>query len=149
MHADDQKGDDIKGFFLKLGKSFRDVDENKMFRITSVVKKGQERKLYYRFYDTHEYPSGPPRISPFYDNVEEDPFEYTHCTEILSSRNGYVLWADDVGASLSSAPSSSAPAPTSSSSSSSSAPRSTARGKRKVEEPSSCAGPSNNTKKRR
>jgi len=147
VHADDQKGDDIKGFFLKLGKSFRDVDENKMFRITSVVKKGQERKLYYRFYDTHEYPSGPPRISPFYDDVEEDPFEYTHCTEILNSRTGYVLWADDVGDSLSSAPSSSAPAPTSSSSSS--APRFTARGKRKVEEPSSCAGPSKNTKKRR
>ena len=65
-----------------------------MFRITSVVKKGQERKLYYRFYDIREYPSGPPRISPFYDNVEEDNFEYTHCAEIVSPNNGYVLWME-------------------------------------------------------
>ena len=75
------------------------------------MKKGQERRLYYRFYDIREDPSGPPRISPFYDNVEEDNFEYTHCAEILDPNNGYVLWMEAPLASSSSqsAPDKSAP----------------------------------------
>jgi len=94
VHVDDQKIEDNKRYFVNLGRSFRDVEDNRTFKITSVVKKGQEKKLYYRYYDVMEHPSGPPRISPFYDNVEEDPFEYTHCSEITNSACTYVQWLD-------------------------------------------------------
>ena len=43
MHEQDQKTEDTKLFFSKLGKCFRDVEDNKSFRITSVVKKGLEK----------------------------------------------------------------------------------------------------------
>jgi len=94
VHGVDQKTDDNRAFFSNVGKTFTDVEENKSFRITSVVKKGQEKRLYYRYYDIYEHPSGPPKISPFYDDVEEDLFEYTHCAEITNPNSTYVRWLD-------------------------------------------------------
>jgi hypothetical protein len=90
-----------------------DIEENKSFRIVSVVRRGLEKRFYYRYYDIHEYPSGPPKVSPFYDDVEEDLYEYTHCSEILKPDNEYVRWVDV---------SSTVPSSSSSSSSSSSGP---------------------------
>ena len=100
VHEVDQTTEENKIFFRNLGRSFMDTEENKSFRITSVVKHGQARRLFYRFYDIYEYPSGPPKISPFYDNVEEDPFEYTHCSEILNPNTNYVRWLDAPSGSL-------------------------------------------------
>ena len=94
VHAVDQKDNDNKAFFSNIGRTFTDIEENKSFRITSVVKKGQEKRLYYRYYDIYEHPSGPPKISPFYDDVEEDLFEYTHCAEITNPNSNYVRWID-------------------------------------------------------
>ena len=116
VHEVDQNTEENKNYFRNLGRSFMDTEENKTFRITSVVKHGQARRLFYRFYDIYEYPSGPPKISPFYDNVEEDPFEYTHCSEILNPNSNYVRWLDAQNGG-------SAVAPYSSSSSSGSLPR--------------------------
>ena len=137
MHEQDQKTEDTKLFFSKLGKCFRDVEDNKSFRITSVVKKGLEKKLFYRFYDINEHPSGPPRICPFYDDVEEDQFEYTHCVEILNPKTEYVVWMDVDPPSLSkSAPVTSGPPVLSSSNSSS-----TSAPDRNAEVPSSTSDP--------
>ena len=89
-----------------------DIEENKSFRIVSVVRRGLEKRFYYRYYDIHEYPSGPPKVSPFYDDVEEDLYEYTHCSEILKPDNEYVRWVDvssTVPSSSSSSSSSSGP----------------------------------------
>lgn len=95
-----------------------DIEENKTFRISSVVKMGAGKRLFYRFYDVYEYPSGPPKISPFYDDVIEDPFEYTPCLEILDPKTSYIRWLEPQSCSASNS-SSSAPVPISSSASSS------------------------------
>ena len=102
MQVKKQKLEDKTRYFANLGRSFRDIEDNKIFKITSVVMKGKEKKLSYRFYDVMEHPSGPPRISPFYENVQEDPSEYTHSAELTNSACTYVQCLDSLPVSANS-----------------------------------------------
>ena len=71
-------GNQLKKYFLYIGKLFIDSETHESFTITAVCRTPSSTRPFFQFYDHTRYPTAP---------AHQDDYEYTPCSEILSVKD--------------------------------------------------------------